>query len=459
MGWKDRFDGWMNNLTGLGGVRDKVMHYTFGASVRISDDELESMYDGDDMAARIADSVPEHMLRRGFLVTTKDTPKAGPDAIEYLEERNFLAALTEAMVWERVFGGGACVLGFDDGLLPQEPLDENHIRSLRFVNVLDKRDLFPVFWYTDPMQPNFGKPSHYRINYYVQGTAAPNSEESARNVQRSVIVHESRMLVFSGGRTTRRNKLRYNGWGTSVLGRCYGPLRSFNANWQSVENLMQDASQGVYKIKGLLEVISSGNKEPLTKRMEILDISRSVARAILVDADTEEFERKDTSMSGLPELLDRTMTRLASAAKSPVTVLMGTSPAGLNATGASDIRGWYDTLEAERTQKLARPLQRVVRLVFLCKDGPTGGVVPEFTIGFPSLWQETEAEKAATAATKTQSDTALIQAGVVTAEEVAIRRAEELQIDPNPRLAVVSADLQALVTPGKPEENNGESKP
>lgn len=463
MSWRERFDGWVNNLTGLGGVRDKVMHSVFGVSPRIQDDELEAMYDGDDMASRIADSVPEHMLRRGITVTTKDNPSQGVDVVDYLEEKGFVQSLTEALVWERVFGGGACVLGFDDGGVPELPLDESNLRALRFVNPLDKRDLFPVYWYVDPMEPNFGKPSHYRINYYVQGTPSPGSPGTNRDIQRSVIVHESRMMVFSGGRTTRRNKLRYNGWGTSVLGRCYGPLRGFNSNWQAVENIMQDASQGVYKIKGLLEVISSGNREALTKRMEILDMSRSVARAILVDSDTEEFERKDTSMSGLPELLDRSMTRLSSAARMPVTTLMGVSPAGLNATGASDIRGWYDTLEAERTQKLTRPLKRVVRLVCLCKDGPTKGVVPEFTVSFPSLWQETENEKAATSGLKTTSDVALIQAGVITAEEVAIRRAEELGIDPTPRLAVVEADLQALTKPTednpKPTENNDNPKP
>jgi phage-related protein (TIGR01555 family) len=444
----ERLDGWVNSVTGLGGVRDKVQGYLYQQSGRIDDEQLEAMYDADDMAARICESVPEHMLRRGFEVATPELPELGASLVEYLNRLHFVASLTDALVFERVFGGSALVMGFDDGRSPEEPLDEANIRGLRFINALDKRDCYPVYWYRNPNEPKYGKPSIYRVLYLAQGVQAPGTPESEQNYQQTVYVHESRMLVFAGGRATRRNRLRYNGWGTSVLARCYGPLRGFNGNWQSVENMMQDASQGVFAIKGLHEVISSGNRSALEQRMTLLDMGRSVARAILVDADGETFTRQDTTMSGLPELIDRTATRLASAARMPVTVLHGISPAGLNATGASDVRSWYDTLEAERTQKLQQPLTGLVRLVCLCQDGPAHGIVPEkYTVEFPSLWQETEQERATIAATQTQSDVALIQAGVITAEEVAVRRAGELGIDPEPRQKAVESDMLALAIP------------
>lgn len=438
-----RLDHWLNALTGLGSVRDKVQQYVFQRAGRVDDETLEAMYDEDDMASRIADSVPEHMMRRGFEIECDELPDLNEQVHDYIEALEGEEAVTDALVWERVFGGGVVVIGADDGNDVSLPLDEDNVESVRFLNVLDRRDCVPIYWYSDPTKPKYGRPEVYRVTYLIQGIADPRRSKPTQQTM-SLEVHESRMLVFRGGRSTVRSRFRYNGWGAPLLSKLKGPLRGFHGNWQSVENLMQDASQGVYKVKGFFEAISGKKGAELEYRMQMIDMARSVARAVIVDADGEEFERKDTTMSGLPELIDRTGTRLASAARMPGTVLHGISPAGLNATGASDLRNWYDELEAQRRSKLLPRMRRLVDLVLLAKDGPTQGRKVEYKLVFPSMWQETESEKAQTALAMTQSDTALITAQVTTPEEVAIRRADELGIDTGSREKALEEYQKAL---------------
>ncbi|NIR95684.1 MAG: DUF1073 domain-containing protein, partial [Gammaproteobacteria bacterium] len=108
-------------------------------------------------------------------------------------------------------------------------------------------------------------------------------------------------------------------------------------------------------------------------RMQLLDMSRSDVRAVVLDAEGEEFSRQNFNWAGIKDPFTIMMLRLSSAARIPVTVLMGQSPAGMDATGESDIRWFYDQTEAHREKYFEPKLRELIRLITLAKDGPTGG--------------------------------------------------------------------------------------
>jgi phage-related protein (TIGR01555 family) len=144
-----------------------------------------------------------------------------------------------------------------------------------------------------------------------------------------------------------------------------------------------------------------------------------VTRSVLLDADGEDFERKGTPMAGVNELLEQTWKRVASAAEMPMTVLMGTSPAGLNATGESDMRLWYDSIQAYREGTLGPAIERIAR--YLARDLDQS--LPEsWSIVWPSLWRMTAVEEATYRMQVAQADASYIDKGVLLAEEVALAR-------------------------------------
>ena len=214
--------------------------------------------------------------------------------------------------------------------------------------------------------------------------------------------------------------------------------------WDSVAHLMTDMSQAVFGMADLHDLIATGQMDLIEKRLEVVDLSRSVARAMLIDSEKESFERKPTPLTGVPDLLDRFMIRMSAAAGMPVTLLFGRSPAGMNATGESDTRAWYNRVEALQGNSLRPRLKRLFR--WLLTEG--GAREPDaWDVHFKPLWTPTAKESAEIRHLQAQTDAAYLKEGVVFAEEVALSRftaqgwSEETElVDPEQRRQLLEAE-------------------
>lgn len=435
-----RVDGWANAFTALGSAtRDKTQGWYFGRTTAIPDETLEALYYGDDLANRAVSAIVNDALRRGFELEHADEADdvAEGKLWDALAALDVLGKFQQAATWGRLFGGGALWIGAIDGGSMAEPLNEKRIRSVDFVHVLDKREMTPATYYADPMRPEFGRVQTYRINLSSRTLGSAPVLEA--------VVHESRLVLFGGMDTSPREKARLQGWDYSVLQIAMEALVGANANWQSVRHLMEDASQAVYKVKGFVEMLGAGQEANIRSRMEMVELGRSVARAVILDAEGEEFERKATPFTQIPEIIDRTWQRLAAALRMPLTVLMGTSPAGLNATGESDSRNWYDQVEAYREQVLKPRLRRVVRLVAAgLKLDPLA-----WDVCFPSLWQPSDKELAETRKLVAEADKIYVDTKVLPAATVAEQRfgaagySTETVVNPADREAALATEEPA----------------
>ncbi len=444
-----RVDSWVNALTGLGTLRDKLMHAEAVPGMRLSDGVLEALFNDDDLAARIVSKIPREATRRGFSLeleglTDEDSSDISRELMRKLEQLGAMPKLREAWIWGRLYGGGAVFLGADDGAEPALPLNESAVRTIRFLNVLKRPQLTVRRRYSEVQDPLYGEPELYEVNQHLGGGFATKPT--------GVLIHASRLIVFRGALTARTYGKGVEEWDDSVLQRVHDALRRSATAWQSTAHLISDASQGVLKIANLVDLIATGGQEALRTRIEMMDMARSVCRAILVDAEREDFQRVPTSFAGLPEMMDRFMMRDAAAAEMPVTILYGRSPAGLNATGESDIRGWYDTVSDAQTDVLKPRLERLLQVLMMAQDSPTGRKVPErWAIKFNPLWQPTEAESANVLKTKAETHVALVNAQIMLAEESALELARDFPtIDPEVRQRILEAELEAR------EEHAGE---
>jgi phage-related protein (TIGR01555 family) len=410
-----RFDSLVNFLTGQGlsGVdRDRASFAT--VDVPLDTSTLQALINGDDIANRVVTALPQKALKDGFGLAAQDgvlePEQAQEQAAEILAECDKLKVrdrMLEADAWGRGYGLGGLILGVDSAGAPDTPLDDEAVGALSFLTVVDRREITPQSYYNDPTDERFGEVEFYQV--------IPTSFSSAP----PALIHESRLVRFGGAITARRERMQNAGCDYSVLQRVYPVIKQAQANWASVCALMSDMSQGVYKIQGLMDIISSGNEAVMQKRMSLLDMYRSTRRSILLDAEAEDFTRTATPMGGVNEVLEQTWTRVCAAAEMPRTVLFGTSPAGLNATGESDMRLWYDTIQAHREHVLAPRIERIVRLL----SRTLGHEHPEaWKVTWPSLWQMTASEQAVYRFQVAQADQLYIANGVLLPEEVALSR-------------------------------------
>jgi phage-related protein (TIGR01555 family) len=182
--------------------------------------------------------------------------------------------------------------------------------------------------------------------------------------------------------------------------------------------MLADSSQAVLKVTGLLELLGDGQtSEAFADRMRVLDLGRAI-RILPLDAENESFEVVERAFSGVPDILDRVAGMLAGASDTPQTVLFGRSPAGMNATGESDMRIWYDSIRAAQ-EAIYKPIFEEI-LYYICltnsiQDAESWG------IEFPSLWTPTETEALELKKKQADIDKIYLDASVVTTEDVASR--------------------------------------
>jgi len=194
--------------------------------------------------------------------------------------------------------------------------------------------------------------------------------------------------------------------------------------------------------------------------------------AVLIDAE-DDYIRENPSFGNLPTMLDQFMLDVASAADMPATVLWGRSPAGMNATGESDLELWNNSCDAFREHHLRPRLHEVVELLMLAQDGPTQGALPDgWRVVFPALRQLSDAERATVRLQTSQADASDITAGILLPQEVAVSRFKpegyslETQIDIETRERLLKmeleqreTDLEAGRTPGQAPKEDEESAP
>jgi len=430
-----RIDNWQNLLTGLGTSRDKTVYGRFVTLQRIDDQELTALYHQSADARKVVAFKPREMLRQGFRVNIPEDEEATAQLTKAIRNLKLGRHFLNGMIWGRLYGGAAAVLGVDDGGAADTPLREDRIKSFRFLHIVDRRYLMPQEYYDDPSEDEFfGQPEVYQL--------------VPRRGGNSVRIHRSRMILFGGAHTSDEEKDRLGGWDYSILDVMYEELRAFWSVWKSAEHLMADASQAVFKLQGLMAMIAGGQKDVLQQRLEIVDMSRSVARAVMLDAENEDFDRRPSSFTDAAGMLDKFMLRLASVTDIPVTILMGRSPAGMNATGDSDFQHFYDNVKTAQENDLRPELERAIRLMMLAQDGPTGGKEPEeWTLDFESLWQMTPKEQAELEKSTADKDKLYLDTGVLLPEEVALNRfrpdgwSAETSIDREVRETVLAEEL------------------
>lgn len=393
-----RLDGLFDVVNGLFQARNRLAATTYCAPPRLSDSELAELFRGSELAKKIVSLYPKEAMREGFLLTVPEDSEAGPDAEAIAKRWGVAQLVTRARCWGRLFGGAVIWLhGQGDQSLPLSP-GEPIIKLL----VLDRR-----FLQVDPVTANdFGEPTQYRIS---PPGVIPDPTR---------IVHASRFVRFGGALTEDLAARQNNSWDDSVLQSAWDAVRGLEAAWEALDTLLNDASVAVFKMPELYTKTASNQGEAIQTRFRLLNQIKSYARALLLDT-TEEYETVATNFQGVPEAVDRLAQRVSATSGIPVTILLGQAPAGLNATGDSDLRWLNSRLQIERTDELEPGILTIVRA--LCAQDPAFSGDPEaLEIVWPELWHPSDLEQAQAYETRQRANSGYIADEVYLPEEVAL---------------------------------------
>lgn len=412
-------DGWQNVMTGLGTLSKDKREGAVPTIDLMAYDQLATLYRASDLAARIVDLPAEDMMREGFDIRIAEEEDMAEELGAQLDDLEVESAFLQALKFKRTFGGAAILVGANDGTADlSRPLNEAAIRSIDYLTVFDPFEARITQFTENPAAKDFGKPLMYQLNPHVLGGGIVPLQA----------VHASRIIQFNGPMANRR-QLRAapsginQGWGDSCLVRVAKHIRDYDQGWGGVSHLLTDFSQAVYMITGLANALLADKDKSIKKRFQMINMSRSMIGATLLDKDGESFERKATPMSGIAEVLREFMNRLAAAAGMPATILFGISPGGMNSTGDSDIQGWYDKVKAMQKREAKPQLCRLIKLAMLAKDSPAKGIEPDnYSVQFRPLWQLDDVQKAEVRNKNALTDQIYVGLGVASTTDVAESR-------------------------------------
>jgi uncharacterized protein len=398
------FDAVQNPQTGLGMVGyDPTVQLRYTPTHFLSQCEAENAFLNSFIIGRFIELPAQQMAREWRTHSIEGGTSPLIDAIQTEEwNLNVKATWTEAQMWGDLYGGAVIVMGIDGQDLA-EPLDVDTVQQgqLSSLTVVDRWQLTPATEYIlDPLAPNFRYPEYYE----VAGTGF---------IQR---IHASRCIRFDGCRLPRLAWLRNGRWHGSTIQRVLDTIIGFEASVHSASKAMQEGSVDVYAIEGLYERLSEKEGQAIIRnRVKIAADLKSIYRAILIDKH-DSLMRQPIDVRGYDTLLEKHQNIVCGATEMPATVLFGRSPAGMNSTGESDFRNWYDTLSMKQEFKW-RPLLNQFDEVLV--RSALGYMPEEYSFDFVPLWQMDALERSKVDLNKAQARQIYLDKGAMLPETVA----------------------------------------
>lgn len=358
--------------------------------------ELLHMYRSDWIGQKVIDAPVFDMFREW---RNWQADEALVDLMEQAEDHHqvrnkFALALRMA----RLYGGSAIVIGADVAT-PDQPLRPNAIGKggLKYLTVMSRFQLGVAEIDRDPTSPTFGKPLYYTFSSPTVG---------------SVRIHPSRVLQFIG-RDRLDIDFNVDGWGDSILMAMYDAIHHAALTQTGIAELIHEAKVDVISIPNLgMQLSTKEGTEQLQNRFTVAGLMKSLNNTLLLDSQ-EEWDRKQTSFTALPDVLDRYIQIVSGAADIPATRLLGQAPKGMNATGDSDLRLYYDMVVSMREQVIGQQLAYLDQILWI---DATGSIPKEAHPEWNPLWQLTPTEKATIALQKAQATQIYVNANLMPEE-------------------------------------------
>ena len=354
--------------------------------------KLEWAYRGSWVVGTIVDCVAEDMTRDGVEVLCDASPDEIGEVDTFMDELQIWTEMCETEKWSRLYGG-AIGLIMIDGQNVETPLKLDTISKDQFRGVLplDRWALFPSL--TDlvtEMGPDIGNPKYYEVRPDM-GTGLPYMK-----------IHYSRVIRLEGVRLPYWQRISENYWGQSVIERLWDRLIAFDSATEGTAQLVYKAHLRTYKVAGLRKIIGMGGPalDGLLKQINMIRQFQSNEGLTLMDAE-DEFEIHPYTFTGLDLVLLQFGQQLSGASQIPLVRLFGQSPAGLNATGESDLRMYYDGVKRQQNSRMLRGTRTVYEAGWRSKHGSE--LPDDFKVQFKPLWQMDDEQRAQVAQNTTSA--------------------------------------------------------
>jgi uncharacterized protein len=404
---KRRVDGWTNIMTGMG-LANKDARVSESAERKLlPENQIEHLYAADSQAAKIVDMIVDTAFEKGYEWTGISDEQI-KTLKQRLDELRFDCAIKDALKRARLYGGAVIFKSYDDNLILDLPKNPANVVPIKALIVLQRFELFCTWEDVnkDILSPDFGKPRMYTFN-------GRNGEAAYLS---NVRIHHSRVMRFDGNWLPDKLRHANQYWSDSVLSRPYDAIRNYAHAHDAVNAALKDLSVAVFKIKHLADMIGADADQKVLNRLQLVALTKSIIRAVAVDADGEDFEYKARNFTGAEKLVEQAEKRLASEAGIPHSVLFSDSPTGggLASNGEHNSENWYNQVESYQCNEAKPKMLMLVKEI--CDELKIDH--SKLDINFQPLWQMSEKETVEMRKAQAEVDKIYNELGVLDQTEI-----------------------------------------
>lgn len=326
---------------------------------------------------------------------------------------------------------GGCLVYIDVGDLDDEEaleplvLDKKTFKKgmLKGFKVIEPINIYPAEYNTtDPTDKNYFNPEYW----YILGKR----------------YHASRFLYFVGNSVPILLKPAYNFFGIARAQLALDYIAHFVENRESAQELLNKFSLTCWKTD-MSQVLAGESCNDLVKRVRMFNKMKSNNGTLVVDKEQEDIMQINTPLGGVRDIVDMSLSLLTAVWRIPKIKYIGEGEGGLNASSKEQMRSFYDFILSQKEKMFTEPMEKVLKILQL----NMGKDINE-SIGFefPSLVEMDDAEIANLNKLKADTAVQLINAGVVSQEEVR----QNLSMDKHSGFSMIDVDD----VPEEPEQPN-----
>ncbi len=385
---------WVNAASGLGGPTDRSQSDEYTAGLPVDQWLADALLETNALARRIADQEPQDATRKGYDLVEPGRARDGrarpldpavADAIEAACEGGddgqglgLLGCLERARTWARAHGGGAVVMLIDDARQPHEPVDRQNIRRVRGLLDADRWELPVLRW------DHRGRPEIYQLNLNRPGGG-----------QQSFRVHADRVVRVRGIPLPRRRSLARQGWDGSVYDLVMAPLRAYGTTQVQAAEAVTLMNTGILTSPYLSAAVETDQGAAVFQaRLRALRKAMGMYHEVAL-GEGESYAVHNRSLAGLGDAVKAATDALVAAADGiPKLLLLREPTSGFSNQSEGELRAWYDLVAARQPKYYSPAVRRVVEVVQLSHEGPTGGRLLPFEVEWRALYELSELEVA-----------------------------------------------------------------
>lgn len=305
---------------------------TYGQEVHLTDMQANNIYSSNWLARKVVDIPVDDAMRNGRRIISIEDPEKIKLINKIYRDMRVNEKIRQALIWSRLFGSSFIVLiSEEDQSIPFNIKKD----LLKNIIVLDKQFILPLDPDMNVLSPNFGESEFYSIT------------ESTENLHFTRVIHcrENMPTIYD----LRSNYF----YGKSIYTYLYDSISDCDRISKAISYLVEEAAIDVYRVEGLNQLVAAGQEEIILNRFKIGNRLKSFVRAFVLDKK-DEYEKKTYNFTGLPEIDDRAIQKIAGGSNIPVTRLIGISPGGMNATGESDQKNYNQFVVSIQDNKLRK---------------------------------------------------------------------------------------------------------